>query len=91
MQSKGGIEITSIFQMAKISGLLWSVGWICNAGYALAFISLNATIYHVDKAAEVGACPRKEVLWAGDLRNPAHKAKPHGPAEASRHGFNIKD
>ena len=70
--NSGGTEILSKFQVAGILKPLWSVGWICDAGYEVRFNKEGAHILHVGSGKTVGRFERRNCFYMATmkLRNP---------------------
>jgi len=68
----GNIPIKSVFQVAKISKPLWSVGRLCDQGFTVEFGKDNAKVKQNGTNKIMGTFQRHNGLYVGNLqlRNP---------------------
>ena len=57
----------SIFQVSKISKPLWSVGRLCDAGYAVTFGKEDVVVKQNGAGKIIGNFPRRNGLYLGTL------------------------
>ena len=78
----GGREITTTFQVAKVTRPLWSVARICDAGFKVVFTSTGAQVLS-KKGKVMCSFDRVGNLYKAklDLRNPLHESFPRRGAQ----------
>ena len=74
LRTKGARDINTTFQVAKVTGPLWSVARICDAGFKVVFDAKGAEVLTrkgkvVCRFERIGNLYRAKL----DLRNPGHE------------------
>ena len=75
LRTKGGREISTTFQVAKVTRPLWSVARICDAGFKIVFSDKNAEVLN-KRGKVICVFDRVGNLYKArlNLKNPHHES-----------------